>query len=86
MSSAPRFFHFLLSQDQKIAKRKQAKLPPHHDPNITRSYARETPTSGTSPLEETVQEVALLKEQMAEMMHMMQQSVVGGGLNSSGHS
>ena len=43
-------------------------------------------TSGTSPLEETVQEVDLLKEQMAEMMRIMQQLVVGGGLNSSGQS
>ena len=43
-------------------------------------------TSGTSPLEETVQEVALLKEQMVEMMRMMQQLVVEGGLNSSGYS
>ena len=65
---------------------KQAKLPPHHDPIVTRSHAREMSTSGTSPLEETVQEVDLLKEQMAEMMRIMQQLVVGGGLNSSGQS
>ena len=38
-------------------------------------------TSGTSSYEETTQEVAFLKEQMAEMMRM-----TGGGLNSSSHS
>ena len=43
-------------------------------------------TSGTSPHEETVQEVALLKEQVSELMHMVQQLVVEGGLNSSSHS
>ena len=75
-----------ISQDQKIAKMKQAKLPPHRDPIITRSRTREMSTSGTSPLKETVQEVALLKEQMVEMMRMMKQLVVGGGLNSSGNS
>ena len=42
-------------------------------------------TSGTSH-EETAQEVALLKEQMAEMMRMMQQLGVGGGLDSFSHS
>jgi len=62
LSNAPYFFHFPLSQDQKIAKRQQAKLPPHCDPIITRSRAREMFTSGTSPLEETFQEVAFLKE------------------------
>ena len=35
-------------------------------------------TSGPSPIE-----IALLKEQMAEMMRMMQQFVVGGERNSS---
>ena len=43
-------------------------------------------TSGTSPHEETVQEVTLLKEQVSELMCMMQQLVVGGGLNSFRHS
>ena len=43
-------------------------------------------TSGTSPHEETAQEVALLKEQVSELMRMVQQLVVGGGQNSSGHS
>jgi len=36
-------------------------------------------TSGTSPYKENAQEIALLKEQIAEMKHMMQQLVVGGG-------
>ena len=43
-------------------------------------------TSGTSPHEETIQEVALLKEQVLELMHMVQQLIVGGGKNYSGHS
>ena len=42
--------------------------------------------SCTSPHEETVQEVALLKEQVSELMHMIQQLVMEGGLNSSDHS
>ena len=42
-------------QDQKISTKKQAKLPPRRDPIVT-SRARETSTSGTSPLEETAQE------------------------------
>jgi len=61
---------------------KQSKLPPHRDPIITRSRTIEISTSGTSPHEEN----ALLKVQMAEMMRMMQQVVVWGGQNSSGHS
>ena len=43
-------------------------------------------TSGTSPHEENAQEIALLKEQMAEMMCIMQQLVVEGRQNSFGHS
>ena len=43
-------------------------------------------TSGTSPHKETVHEVAILKEQVSELMHMVQQLVVRGGLNSFGHS
>ena len=51
-----------ISQDQKIAKKKQAKLPPRHDPIVNRSRAKEMSTSGASPHEETIQEVAILKE------------------------
>jgi len=40
-------------------------------------------TSGTSLVEENAHDIALLKEQMAEMMRMMQQLVVGGGHDSS---
>ena len=65
-------------KDQKIAKRKQSKLPPYRDPIITRSRAREMSTNGTSSHEETIQEVALLKEQMLELMCMVKQLVVGG--------
>ena len=36
-------------------------------------------TSGPSPIEENTRKIALLKEQMAEMMPMMQQLVIGGG-------
>ena len=36
-------------------------------------------TSGPSPIEENTHKIALLKEQMAEMMRMMQQLVIGGG-------
>ena len=74
------------SQDQKIAKMKQSKLPPRRDPIVTRSCTSEMSTSGTSPHEENAQEIALLKEQMAKMMCMMQQLVVGGGQNFSSHS
>ena len=42
--------------------------------------------SCTSPHEETVQEVALLKEQVSELMRMIQQLAIGRGLNSSDHS
>ena len=59
------------SHDPKIAKKKQAKLPPRCDPIVTRSCVKEISTSGTSPHEETVQEVALLKEQMSELMRMV---------------
>ena len=58
---------------------KQAKLPPYHDTIVTRSRAREIYTSGTSPHEENAQEIAILKEQMIEMMRMMQQLVIRGG-------
>ena len=86
MSNAPRLFHSPLSQDQKIAKKKQSKLPPHRDPIVTRSRARKMSTSGTYPYEETVQEIALLKEQVSKLMRMVQQLVVRGGQNSSSHS
>ena len=43
-------------------------------------------TSGISPQEENAQEIAFLKEQVVEMICIMQQLVVGGGHNSSGHS
>ena len=43
-------------------------------------------TSGTSSHEENAQEIALLKEQMAETMRTMQQPVVGEGQNSSDYS
>ena len=76
----------ILHKDQKIAKKKQAKLPPHYDPIVTRSRAREMSTSGTSPHKENAQEIALLKEQMAETTRMMQQPVVGEGQNSSDYS
>ena len=75
-----------ISQDQKIDKKKQAKLPPRCDPIVTRSCAREMSTSGTSFDEETVQEVAFLKEKVLELMHMVQQLVVEGGQSSSSHS
>ena len=78
--------HHILSKDHKIAKKKQAKLPPYRDPIVTRSGVREMSTSGTSPHKETVHEVAILKEQVSELMHMVQQLVVRGGLNSFGHS
>ena len=90
------FFHFVkhtlflslptISQDQKIDKKKQAKLPPRCDPIVTRSCVREMSTSGTSFDEETVQEVAFLKEKVLELMHMVQQLVVEGGQSSSSHS
>ena len=67
-----------ISQDQKIAKKKQFKLPPHCDPIITRSRTKEMSTSGTSPHEETVQEVALLKEEVSKLKHMVQQLVIEG--------
>ena len=76
----------ILPQDQKIAKKKQFKLPLCHDPVVTRSHARKMSTSDTSPYEENALEISLLKEKMAKMMRMMQQLVVGGGQNSSGHS
>jgi len=41
-------------------------------------------TSGLFPIEENTYEIPLLKEQMAKMMRMMQQLVVGEGHDSSG--
>ena len=76
----------ILSQGQKIAKKKQAKLPPRCDPIVTMSRVREMSTSGTSPHEENAQGITLLKEQVSELMRMVQQLVVGGGQNSSSHS
>ena len=69
----------ILSQDQKIAKRKQSKLPSHRDPIITRSYAREMSTSRPSTPEVSPAEFAQMKEQMSELMHMVQQLVLGRG-------
>ena len=76
----------ILPQDQKIDKKKQSKLPLCRDPIVTRSHARKMSTSDTSPYEENALEIALLKEKMAKMMRMMQQLVIGGRQNSSGHS
>ena len=75
-----------LSQDHKIAKKKQAKLPPHHDPIITRSRAREMSTSGPSTPEVDPAKFAQMKEQMSKLICKVQQLVIGGGLNSSSHS
>ena len=41
-------------------------------------------TNGPPPIEENTHEIALLKEQMAEMMCMMQHLVVGGNRDSFG--
>ena len=41
-------------------------------------------TSGPSPIGENTHEITILKEQMAEMMRMMQQLAVGGNRESSG--
>jgi len=41
-------------------------------------------TSGPSPIEENTHEITLLKEQMAEIMCMMQLLVVGGNRDLSG--
>ena len=43
-------------------------------------------TSGTSPHEENAQEISLLKEEVSELMFMVQQLVVGEGKNFYGHS
>ena len=56
--------------NRKIAQRKQSKLPSHHDPIITRSCALEMSTSDPL-LVETIIEIALLKEKMVEMIHIM---------------
>ena len=40
-------------------------------------------SNGPSPIEENTYEITLLKEQMVEMMRMMQQLVVRGGRDSS---
>ena len=45
----------ILFNGQKIAKKKQAKLPPRCDPIVTMSRVREMSTSGTSPHEENAQ-------------------------------
>ena len=45
-------------------------VPSHHDPIITRSCALEMSPSDPLPIE-TVTEIALLKEKMVEMMHIM---------------
>ena len=66
------FFSVPGSQREKIAQRKQFKLPPHRDPIITRSRAREMSTSEPSTPEVNVTEFVQMKEQMAKMMCMMQ--------------
>ena len=76
----------ILYKDQNIAKKKQSKLPPHRDPIIPRSRAREMSTSGPLTLKVSPVEFAQMKEKMSELMRMMQQLVVGRGKNSSGHS
>ena len=76
----------ILSKDQKIAKKKQSKLPQHRDPIITRSHAREMSASGTSTLEVNHVEFPRMKDQVSELMHMMQQLVVGRGQNFFGYS
>ena len=43
-------------------------------------------TSGPSTLEVDPAKFAQMKEQMSELMRMVQQLVVGGGQNSSSHS
>ena len=86
MSNAPRLFHPALSQDQKIAKRKQSKLPSHRDPITTRSSVREMSTNGPSTPEVSPIEFTQMKKQTSELMHLVQQLVVGGEQNSSGHS
>ena len=76
----------ILYKDQKIAKKKQSKLLPHHDPIITRSRAREMSTSGPSTPKVSLTEFAQMKEQMSELMRVMQQLVIGRGQNSFNHS
>ena len=83
MKCTPFLPHHILSKDHKIAKKKQAKLPPYRDPIVTRSGVREMSTSGTSPHKEIVHEVAILKEQVSELMHMVQQDRKSTRLNSS---
>ena len=62
------------------------KLPSHRDPIITRTCAKEMSTSGLSPVEENVTKIALLKEQIEEMMHITQQLTEGTRNNTSGPS
>ena len=69
----------ILFNGQKIAKKKQAKLPPRCDPIVTMSRVREMSTSGTSPHEENAQEITLQKVQMSKLMRVVQQLVVEGG-------
>ena len=76
------FFSFLGLYKEKITQRKPSKSPSHRDPIITRFRAKMS-TNGPSPIEENTYEINLLKEQMVEMMRMMQQLVVGGGRDSS---
>ena len=66
-------------KDQKIAKKKQSKLPPHRDPIITRSRAREMSTNGPSTPEVDHAKFSKMKEKKSELMRMVQQLVVGGG-------
>ena len=61
-----------------IVQRKQSKLPSHRDLIINRTHAKEMSTSGPSPIKENTHEITLLKEQMAEIMRIMQLLVVGG--------
>ena len=70
--SRPILLFFPGLQRENIAQRKQSKLPSHRDLIITRSRAKKMSTSGPSPVEENANDITLLKEQEAKMMHMMQ--------------
>ena len=52
-------------------------MPSRRDPIITRFRAKDMSTNDPSAFEVSVVEFMQMKEQMAEMMRMMQQLVVG---------
>ena len=56
----------------------------HHIVIITRSCAKGMSTNGPSSIKENTYEIALLKEQIAKMMRMMQNLVIKGSQDSSG--